>query len=834
VKRSDISVILGYSLLAFVMTYPLALNLRSLIPGGTDAYWYLWNFWWFDKAVVGMHVNPLLHNPMFFYPKGLLMAITELSPYNSFISIPLQELFGSIAAYNLLLISSFILSGYGMFLLVRYLISDSYASFISGIIYSFSSYHFVEAFGISADRPQGHLNLATMQWIPLYVLCLLKLVKDPNPKNALLCALFFFLSSMATWQYMGFLVLFTGLYILYLLRSERKRLTKDFAVYFGLSIFLTFMLLFPLAYPILSQSLRVDYMSSDIATIAYFSADLMDFIIPGQLNPVFGRYSLEFHESLFQKSLLYGYPSFWFYDCNFLGWTATALALYYIIIIRRIGLGLYSNITNLFIKASKIRKKDLVLLPVLFFGAILPLYILSGGIETYIIIMTYSSIILLAYYLLKNEKPDFWLISLLFFITLSLGPLLHIFGRYEYGPSKLLLFLPYTFFYYTVPLFTVFRVPARLTVMVLLSMSVIGGYSLKILAQKYGKRIYLVAAVLVLFEAAAMPFFQTAIVPDIYAQISKEQGDYAILDIPLSFEEPTHRFLYYQTVHGKRIIEGYAPKPPGEILDYYFNSPVISDLFLLRGNRTLLSLDDGSLRVDKYADLRPPANDLVMVKRFLENETPSGDSYVASWYPLHDSSVYGINRLTLQTYPLKDIVTQNISEMGNDVLKYYNVRYIILHKSFLSPEEMEAAETLLKSIQKTVFYEDLHLKMYLLKDQDYKKRAFIYLGGGWGPLDAFSEKPARKIVNQESTVNLISYGSQAHIISFSFNATSNEPENLQVSLNGKYKGSFYITSEEKQFTTDLEGTLTGENTILFQARRKNSGIELRDIRLIEL
>lgn len=58
--------------------------------------------------------------------------------FNQLASIPLQFILDLHVAYRVLWLSSFVLSGYGMYLLVKYLTSDEIAAFISGSIFAFS------------------------------------------------------------------------------------------------------------------------------------------------------------------------------------------------------------------------------------------------------------------------------------------------------------------------------------------------------------------------------------------------------------------------------------------------------------------------------------------------------------------------------------------------------------------------------------------------------------------------------------------------------------------------------------------------------------------------
>ena len=166
-SRNNILTFLAYSGLSIIFTYPVAFS-SAEIPGGADGYQFLWILWWFKKALLSF-ANPYYSTYMF-YPDGVNLAFTELTPFNSIASIPLQMLFSLVAAYNILWILSFIVSGYGTFLLVNYLNRDSRAAFISGLIFAFCPYHFAHAL--------GHLNLITIEWIPFFVLFFIKTLTE--------------------------------------------------------------------------------------------------------------------------------------------------------------------------------------------------------------------------------------------------------------------------------------------------------------------------------------------------------------------------------------------------------------------------------------------------------------------------------------------------------------------------------------------------------------------------------------------------------------------------------------------------------------------------------
>src|SRR5512136_2402086 len=120
--RRDLLVLLCFTILTLIMTWPLITQIGSVYAGNNEDLWtFQWDNWWIRYAL--QHGYNLLFTPVQFYPIGVSLAAHSLSFYNSLLWIPLAALFGDIAAYNLTVLLTFILSGYTMFLLVDYLIT---------------------------------------------------------------------------------------------------------------------------------------------------------------------------------------------------------------------------------------------------------------------------------------------------------------------------------------------------------------------------------------------------------------------------------------------------------------------------------------------------------------------------------------------------------------------------------------------------------------------------------------------------------------------------------------------------------------------------------------
>lgn len=282
---SELLVLALYSILTLILLYPFSiLNMNTqLIGDGGDSFQGLWDLWWVKHSVLSF-ANPYVTNYIF-YPIGADLYVHSLSPAAGFFTIPFQLISGPIFSYNLLVLLSFVLAGYGAYRFAYYVTADEKASFFSGLVFGFSTYHLARAW--------GHLNLVTIQWIPFYVLFLFKMRKEASLKNVFFAVCFLVLTAlMADLQYVVFLGLFTLMLLIYDLLFNRKQIGKFLlrlgimsVVFFGL-IGLT---MGPLFYGMLTGKYAYAEPSPNESVIN--SADLLGFFLPSSLNLFFGRYT---------------------------------------------------------------------------------------------------------------------------------------------------------------------------------------------------------------------------------------------------------------------------------------------------------------------------------------------------------------------------------------------------------------------------------------------------------------------------------------------------------------------------------------------------------------
>jgi hypothetical protein len=281
--RTHLAVLGGFVLAAVVYTWPLVLHLGDRVVDGIDVGFMIWNLWDAANRLAG---GTLFHTTMLYYPSGADLYLHTWFPALSLPLAPLTWVLGPVVAYNVALLLGFVFTGYTMYLLCRDLGASHWAAVFGGAALDFCAWHLV--------RLHGHLNQASIYWIPLYLLCLFRLARPAAQQGRgrvvwpLLIALTLALCALIDFQQVVYVALPTGLWLLTRLldRQQPRRLlllaqTAAAWVLAGLA-------LAPILAGLVRQQASGDYVRPEFAQVVTFSADLLAFVVPFQYNTLIG------------------------------------------------------------------------------------------------------------------------------------------------------------------------------------------------------------------------------------------------------------------------------------------------------------------------------------------------------------------------------------------------------------------------------------------------------------------------------------------------------------------------------------------------------------------
>lgn len=306
----DLVVVGAYVTLTVVMTWPLAAQLKTHLPGrGDDLLVHYWNGWR-TKRVLTQGGDPY-YTDLIFHPRGVSLLYHNISWANIALWLPLEPLVGGVAAFNLVYMLNLTLCGLGMYMLVCYVTRSTGAAFVAGLVHAFWPYRLFEI---------DHPNLITTQWLPLFLLCLMRIVRENRKtRHALLAALFLALTGYARWQLLIFAAIVAGLYVLHSLWFERDRWDSRVVLALAAVVTISTALMAPSLYPIVRGQLTRDYPEDlFVPSLLAKQTDLLAYVVPPHNHLL---------EDLF-KGLLYAdsWDRAW-YSNAYLGYVVMLLAV---------------------------------------------------------------------------------------------------------------------------------------------------------------------------------------------------------------------------------------------------------------------------------------------------------------------------------------------------------------------------------------------------------------------------------------------------------------------------------------------------------------------------
>ncbi len=563
--RAHIVVVALYTLLALGLTWPLALHVATHVPGSAvwafDESTFVWNMWWFKFSILNLAQSPL-HTNYIFYPLGIDLVLYTFNFFNALLGLPLQMILPLPLASNLVILFAYVMSGYGGYLLVSYLLvngrrgaggqsgllSHELAAFVAGTVYAFAASRMIYA-------ALGHYDMVTAQWFPFYALFLLKTLREPGYRNPILAGVFAAFALLAEMIFGVFLLFLTLILLFFELHASRitfhvsritfhvSRITHHVSRFTHHASRFTFVsrlavlaltaaiLWSPVMVPILRAFAQGDFALAGWGEGLKLSADLVGWFTPTPLHPLLGADDWSAH----LRAVVEGNAPFRDVNTVFLGYGVLALAV-------------------------------------------------VGALGAW-------------------KQARAWVWGAVIFAVFTLGPLLQINGRFlfpldnllrEQGLSQDVTFpMPFALLHY-IPIIKANRVPNRFSVVLSLSLAVLVGYGISKLRWRMADGRWQMANLavgcllvgVVLFDQVSIPLPLTdARVPAPYAAIAAEPGDFAVLQLPLGWRNSfgtrgaeRTQLQYYQSSHRKRMLAGNISRAPDFKFDYFTRIPLFRAL----------------------------------------------------------------------------------------------------------------------------------------------------------------------------------------------------------------------------------------------------------------
>ncbi|MDP3046649.1 MAG: hypothetical protein Q8O07_04155, partial [Chloroflexota bacterium] len=287
--REPAAALVLFSLLSALFTYPLVLHLADAVEDGQDALLNVWILAWDGHALFS---DPLrLFDANIFYPFSRALAYSEINLSQALLALPATLISGNpVLGYNLALLFTFVLSGWGMYLLAGRLTGSPWAGLGAGIVFAFNAYKLSNL---------AQIQLLSLHWLPFALLFLDRLLRPTGPTPArslraswgdiLAVAIFLALQALASFYYALFAALAVGLFIACRFATNRHLITRDNLARLGLAGGLAVAVVLPFAVPYFQVQSEMGF-ARTLAESEPFSASLRLYAEALPNNLLYGRW----------------------------------------------------------------------------------------------------------------------------------------------------------------------------------------------------------------------------------------------------------------------------------------------------------------------------------------------------------------------------------------------------------------------------------------------------------------------------------------------------------------------------------------------------------------
>lgn len=542
------------------------LGLGSDVPGDLgDSLLNMWILAWGAQHLPSLLTFQIgwadFWNANIFHPEPLSLALSEHLFGLTLQILPVYWLTGNvILCYNLLFISTFALSGFGTYLLVRDLTGDKRAAFIAGLVYGFLPYRI-------ASVP--HIQVMSSQWMPFALYGLNRYVTTGSRKALVGGTAALVMQNWSCGYYLLYFAPFVPLFLIHRMWTHDK--LKDIRIWMSLAAagVATIVFSLPFLFPY-QQASRTFGFQRPFGEVILFSANMWSYITASENVRLWGK-ALRFYPHGEGETFL-----------GFMPWLLACIAVVGLLLNRPISIGS---------EASAFRRIVTVLLVIAVVTQLIAVVsvFLFGGFEFGpISARTPQRLVLqfaIAFALLLgiSEKarseslrllrsPIFYTMTLtVLAVWLSLGPIP------KAGDSLVSGLGLYRLLYDYVPGFNGVRVPARYAMIAGLFLAIVAGYGVR----RFTSHVAVVAVIglLILVEGAAIPMeinrswnqneavpparvMKYSEAPAVYRRVAVLPAGAAITEFPFGDAAWEIRYVYYAAAHWKPITNGYSGNFP--------------------------------------------------------------------------------------------------------------------------------------------------------------------------------------------------------------------------------------------------------------------------------
>ncbi len=568
--RTTLFATLAFAALAVYFTWPSARGLTRDVPWDLgDSLLVMWVLSWdvskLNELATG-HLDVLTRwfDANIFHPAPLTLAYSEHLLPQALTAWPIQALTGNpLLAYQLIFLSTYVLSGLGTYLLVRELTGDRRAAFLAGLLFAFSPYRNSQA---------AHVQVLSSQWMPFTLYGFTRYLNTGRRPALAWGTAALVAQGLSCGYYLLFFPPVAAFYVLWeLARRGRLRDTRAW-IDFSVAALVTALVVAPFLVPY--ARIRTDLqMARSIEEMQLYSADVYSYLTVLDIQRVWGPLLDGYQRAegqLFPGAIPCLLTLLAVGQLTHRAWRgslgvpdarpllsasllAIAIAALVVALVALFARRLDVTIAGIDLRVSDVRR------------------VLIWSTGAFALLLTQSARARAAMRVLATTET-FFLLAIVACWWLSLGPAPTVAGRPVEFPA------PYRALT-AVPGFDGLRVPARFAMLVMLGLAIASGYAvaaLRLRSRQGGLALVTVLSVLFLIEAPVSTFpvnqtggsqgkeppearvYPPGRTPGLYADIAALGPDTVLLELPVGEPNWDIRAVFYSSGHWHRLVNGYS------------------------------------------------------------------------------------------------------------------------------------------------------------------------------------------------------------------------------------------------------------------------------------
>ncbi|HEU5258344.1 MAG TPA: hypothetical protein VFU28_20295 [Vicinamibacterales bacterium] len=585
-----LAALVGYVFLALAFTWPLVLHLDSHLTGpvGGDTGVYVWNQWVFRHEVLNERL-PLFTQEIFSFSRPANLSLHNYTIFQDLLALPLLGHLGVVTTFNVVYLMMIVITGYATFRLAFHVTRRPFESWLAGALFSWSPY--------LVTRGMGHFSLVAAAPLPVFALLLLDRDGRASVRNAVALGATVCWAATTDPYYAVYCVMLGCLFV----ASQAIHIARDpsqpSTVPRTLDVLLACVAGFAISL-VMSGGWQISVLGRRVSTHGLYTPMLLLTVLAVvRAAWPYRRAAL----SIDRTEIL-----------RFVRIASVAVPVS-VLILSPVLYAVGVRIMDTGFESSPIRwRSSPPGVDVVSFFLPNPNHPLAPeAIRAWLTprpdqyIENVASIPLVALIVIgvaigARWRPSrIWIAVTAAFGLLALGPFVHVAGFNTHIPG------PWAFARY-IPIIGLARTPARVSIVVMLGVSMLFAAASSHLGDRWPRRRRLLLSAItlaLLFELSPVPRpLYSASVPAFYTRVALDPRDVTLMELPVGVRDGTSsvgdftaRSQFFQTVHGKPLVGGYLSRVSRKRIAQLRQDPLLDALITLSEGGNLDGVREAAL-----------------------------------------------------------------------------------------------------------------------------------------------------------------------------------------------------------------------------------------------